>query len=169
MRAFRSSQEKTIMSFLKPKPATSSSENVNNGLITGAYAPQMTAGNNATNFLGQLLGVPGSAVSSTAGTIGNAANGIAEAGGATGGFHDYAANAGYAPALQALQKGVIGGQAASGLLRSGSTDTALLTKGAGLDSSMYDNYLQHLQGLSGLGLQAGGLVANAGQKSTSTG
>jgi hypothetical protein len=157
------------MSFLKPKPATSSSVNTNNGLITGAYTGAMNTGNNATNFLGQLLGVPGSNVAGTAHDIGTAANGVAEAGGATGGFHDYAANAGYANALQALQKGVVGGQAASGLLRSGSTSTGLLTKGAALDSSMYDNYLQHLQGLSGLGLQAGGLIANAGQKSTSTG
>jgi hypothetical protein len=157
------------MSFLKPKAATSSSENVNNGLITGAYSGAMNTGNNATNFLGQLLGVPGSTVSGTAHDIGTAANGIAEAGGAAGGFHDYAQNAGYSNALQALQKGVTGGQAASGLLRSGATGTALLTKGAALDSSMYDNYLQHLQGLSGLGLQAGGLIANAGQKSTSQG
>jgi hypothetical protein len=152
------------MSFLKPKPAVS--DNANKGLITNAYTGAMNTGNNATNFLGQLLGVPGSNVGGAAHDIGTAANGIAEAGGATGGFHDYAQNAGYTNALQALQKGVVGGQAASGLLRSGSTSTGLLTKGAALDSSMYDNYLQHLSGLSGLGLQAGGLVANAGQRST---
>jgi hypothetical protein len=157
------------MSFLKPKPATSSSDNVNNGMLTNAYSGQIGSGTGATNFLAQLLGVPGSSVSGAATGIGNAANGIAEAGGATGGFHDYAANAGYANALQALQKGVVGGQASQGMLRSGATGTALLTKGRQLDSSMYDNYLQHLSGLSGLGLQAGGILANSGQRNQSTG
>ena len=32
------------MSFLKPKPATSSSENVNNGLITSTYGGTMNTG-----------------------------------------------------------------------------------------------------------------------------
>jgi hypothetical protein len=55
------------------------------------------------------------------------------------------------------------------MLRSGATSNALLTRGSELNQSFYNNYLQQLAGLSGLGLQAGGLVANTGQKSTSTG
>lgn len=140
------------MSFLKPKAQKSSSlsENVNNDLLTGIYAPQAQTGVGATNFLAQLLGV-------SPGTEGQA------------GFDAYKANAGYAPALQAMQRGVIGGQAAQGLLRSGSTNNALLRKGAELDQQYYNNYLQNLSGLSGLGLQGGGIIANTGQRSTSTG
>src|SRR6185369_9374972 len=41
-------------------------------------------------------------------------------------------------------------------------------RGTELNSQFFNNYLQQLSGLSGLGLQAGGLVANTGQKSTGT-
>ena len=60
------------MSFLKPKPATSSStsENVNNGLITSTYGGQMGQGTGATNFLAQLLGVSPSGVAGAANSIG---------------------------------------------------------------------------------------------------
>lgn len=157
------------MSFLKPKPATSSSSNVNNGLITSTYSPQMQAGTGATNFLAQLLGVSPGGVSSTANTVGTAANGVAEAGGAQAGYQNYLQNAGYAPAMRQMSQGVVGQGAASGILNSGTTAKALQTRGTELNQSFYNNYLQQLTGLSGLGLQGGGLVANTGQVSKSTG
>jgi len=158
------------VSFLKPTPAksTSSSENVNNGLITSAYGGQMGQGTGATNFLSQLLGVSPSGVAGTAQQIGQGANAIADAGGAQQGYQNYLQNAGYAPAMRQLSQGVVGQGAASGLLRSGATDKALQSRGADLNSQYFNNYLQQLSGLSGLGLQAGGLVANTGQKSTGT-
>lgn len=152
------------MSFLKPKASTS--ENTNNKLITSTYTPMMQQGTGATNFLSQLLGVSPGAVSSGANTIGNAANGIAEAGGAQAGYNGYLANAGYAPAMREMTKGVTGTAAAGGLLNSGSTAKALQSRGSEINQSFFNNYLQQLSGLSGLGLQAGGLVTNAGQKST---
>jgi hypothetical protein len=157
------------MSFLKPKPAKSSSENINNSLITSTYGGQMNQGAGATNFLAQLLGVSPQGVSGTANTVGNAANAIAGAGGAQQGYNNYLQMAGYAPAMRQMAQGVTGQGAASGLLNSGATAKALQTRGAELNQGFFNNYLQQLQGLSGLGLQAGGLVANTGQKSTSTG
>jgi hypothetical protein len=157
------------MSFLKPKPATSSSSNVNNGLITSTYSPQMQAGTGATNFLAQLLGVSPGGVASTANTVGTAANGVAEAGGAQAGYQNYLQNAGYAPAMRQMSQGVVGQGAASGILNSGTTARALQTRGTELNQQFYNNYLQQLTGLSGLGLQGGGLVANTGQVSKSTG
>jgi hypothetical protein len=156
------------MSFLKPKPATStqSSENVNNSLITSTYSPTMQAGTGATNFLASLLGVSPGGVSSTASAIGQGANQIAEAGGAQAGYQGYLANAGFAPAMRQLSQGVTGQGAASGLLNSGATVRSLATKGTELNQQYFNNYLQQLTGLSGLGIQGGGLVANAGQKST---
>lgn len=158
------------MSFLKPKPAKSSqlSENVNNSLITSTYGGQMGAGTGATNFLAQLLGVSPGAVAGTANTVGNAANGIAEGGGAQAGYNNYLQNAGYAPAMRQLSQNITGQGAASGLLNSGSTAKALQTRGTELNQQYFNNYLQQLAGLSGLGLQAGGLVANTGQRSTGT-
>lgn len=158
------------MSFLKPKPATStstqSSQNVNNPLITGAYTPQIQAGTGATSALASLLGVGAPSVASTAAGIGAGANAIAEAGGAQAGYQNYLQNAGYAPAMRQLSQGVTGQGAAAGLLNSGATTKALQTRGTELNHQYFDNYLQQLTGLSGLGLQAGGLVANAGQTST---
>lgn len=157
------------MSFLKPKQAKSTSENLNNKLITSAYSPQIQSGNNATNYLASLLGVPGSSVANTANQIGTEANAIAEAGGAPQGYRNYLELAGYAPAMRQLSQDVTGQGAASGLLRSGSTALALQRRGSELNNQYFNNYLQQLSDLSGLGLQAGQLVANTGQKSTSTG
>jgi hypothetical protein len=157
------------MSFLKPKPATSTSGNVNNNLITSTYGGQMGAGTGATNFLAQLLGVSPSGVASTADKIGTGANQIAEAGGAQAGYNNYLQNAGYAPAMRDLSRNIVGQGAASGLLQSGATAKALQTRGTELNQQFFNNYLQQLSGLSGLGLQAGGLVANTGQTSKSTG
>lgn len=158
------------MSFLKPKAATSSStsENVNNGMITGAYGGQIGQGTGATNVLAQMLGVSPGTVASGANTVGTAANGVAAAGGAQPAYQNYLAQAGYAPAMTQLAKGITGQGAASGLLRSGATATGLQTQGANLNNQFYTNYLQQLKDLSGLGLQAGGIVANTGQKSSST-
>lgn len=111
----------------------------------------MQQGTGATNFLAQLLGVSPSG------------------GGAQQGYNNYLQMAGYAPAMRQMAQGVTGQGAASGLLNSGATVKALQTRGAELNQGFFNNYLQQLAGLSGLGLQAGGLVANTGQKSTSTG
>jgi hypothetical protein len=158
------------MSFLAPKPAKSSStsENVNNNLITSTYGGQMGQGTGATNFLSQLLGVTPGSVASTANTVGTAANGVAAGGGAEQGYNNYLQLAGYEPAMRQLSRNITGQGAASGMLRSGPTAGALQTRGAELNQGFFNNYLQQLSNLSGLGLQAGGLVSNAGQKSTST-
>ena len=163
------------MGFLKPKAAKSSSENVNNDLIKSTYGGTMQQGNGATNFLAQLLGVAPMGVSSMANKIGTAANGVAAAGGAEGGYNagdayqSYLDRAGFAPAMRELSRNVVGQGAASGLLSSGTTAKRLQSRGAELNNGYFNNFMQQLAGLSGLGLQAGGLVSNTGQKSTSTG
>lgn len=131
------------MSFLKPKAAksTQSSENVNNSLITSSYTPSINQGTAAMGALSNEL---------------------------SGGYDNYLQKAGFAPAMRQLSQNITGQGAASGLLQSGATSRALLTKGTELNNQFYNNYLQQLSGLSGLGLQAGGLVANTGQKSTGT-
>lgn len=139
------------MSFLKPTPATSSSTNVNNDLIKSTYGGQMGAGTGATNFLSSLL------------------TGSGNTGAAQSGYNNYLQNAGYAPAMRQLSQSVTGQGAASGILNSGSTAKALQSRGTELNQQYFNNYLQQLAGLSGLGLQAGGLVANAGQQSKSNG
>jgi hypothetical protein len=140
------------MSFLKPKQAKS--DNANMGLINSTYGGQMQQGVGATNFLSQLLGVSPGGVASGA-----------NAGGAQAGYNNYLQNAGFAPAMRQMSQATTGQGAASGLLNSGSTAKALQSRGTELNQSFFNNYLQQLAGVSGLGLQAGGLVTNAGQRS----
>lgn len=139
------------MSFLGPKPAKSSSQNVNNGLITSDYGGQVQQGTNANNFLSALL------------------TGNGDTAGATAGYNNYLQNAGYAGAMKQLSQNLTGQGAASGLLNSGSTTKALANYGTQLNSQYYNNYLQQLSGLSGLGTQAGSLIANTGNTSSSKG
>ncbi|MBA3831667.1 MAG: tail fiber domain-containing protein [Chthoniobacterales bacterium] len=115
--------------------------------------------------MASLLGIPGS----TVGAVGNAANGVATAGGANPGYSQYLQNAGYAPAMRQLSQSVTGQGAAAGLLNSGTTARALQSRGADLNQGFFNNYLQNVNTVAGNGLQAGGLIANTGQKSTSTG
>jgi len=134
------------MGFLKPKTTTTpTSINTEKDYLKGEYAPTVAVGNKSTNFIGDLLGVN-------------------SGGSATDAFERYKSMAGYAPALEAMQKGVTGGAAAKGLLNSGSTQKALVKYGAGLDQQTFGNFLQQLAGLSGLGLQGGQMIGNAGQQ-----
>ncbi len=139
------------MSFLgsifSPKPEKA--ENRAFGQISSTYGPQMQQGVGATNFLSGLLGVPG----------GNAE-------GAQAGFKSYLGNAGFSNALREMQRGVTGNQAAAGMLNSGSTQRRLLQEGSKINQGYYDNYMQHLSGLSKLGLEGGNLVTQAGQTKT---
>lgn len=140
------------MSFLAPKQAKQESFNSAEGLINKTYTPMMQSGVGANNILSSILGTPGSDPSLGAGAL-----------------KGYYKEAGFAPALAALQKGVVGGMASKGLLNSGATQNALLKGGANLNNSFFNNFLQQLAGESGLGLQSGQLVSSAGQKSSGTG
>lgn len=132
------------MSFLKPKEART--DNLNMGMINQTYGGQMGQGTGANNFLSSLL------------------TGQGDVAGAQGGLSKYLEMAGFAPAMRQMSQATTGQGAASGLLRSGTTANRLQTRGTELNQSFTNNYLQQLAGLSGLGLQAGGLVANVGQR-----
>lgn len=137
------------MGFLKPKAPKS--ENTNNGLITSTYSPQSQTGVTANNFMSSLL------------------TGQGDTGAANAGYNNYLQMAGYAPAMRQLSQDVTGQGAAQGLLNSGSTLRRLQSRGTELNQGFFNNYLQQLGGLSGQGLQAGGLIANTGSKSTGGG
>lgn len=139
------------MSFLTGKPATSSSSNTNNDLIKSDYGGQIANGTGASNYMSSLL------------------TGQGDTGAAEAGYKNYLQQAGYAPAMKQLSQNITGQGAASGILNSGTTAKALQTQGANLNQQYFNNYLQQLSGLSGQGLQAGGLVAGTGQTSQSTG
>lgn len=140
------------MSFFKPKPATSTqsslSENVNNAAITQAMTPGMQTGSSAIGNIGALLGAGGDPQQ---------------------GYQNYLQQAGFGPAMTRLGQQLTGQGAASGLLNSGATSQALLREGTNLNNQYFNNYLQNLGALGGLGNQQAGIMAGTGQRSTSSG
>jgi hypothetical protein len=132
-----------IAKLFSPKP--SESKNLAYGQLNNTYAPTTQTGVGATNFLGSMLGVG--------------------SGDANAGYQGYLDKAGFAPALHEMQRQVTGSQAGAGILNSGSTIRRQLTEGAKINNGFYNNYLQQLAGLAGIGLQGGQLIAGAGQTS----
>jgi len=62
-------------------------------------------------------------------------------------------------------RGITGNAAANGLLRSGSTGKSLVNYGNQLQQTFAGNYMDRLLAQAGLGLQAGQLIASAGNVS----
>lgn len=135
-----------ITDLFKPKVT---STNSNNAAVTGSLTPTMNMSGAASGVLGSALGVPGSDPAL-----------------ASSGFANYEKNAGFQNAMKMMEQGTIGNQAANGLLRSGATQTALLDRGTALNQQYYNNYLQHLLGLTQAGNQAGSVITGAGQGQT---
>lgn len=134
------------MSFLKKKPTKSDNQNL--GLINQTFTQPAQQGAGAIGVLGGALGAPGGDTAA-----------------ADAGFQRFQDQSGFKNVLQALTQGITGGQAARGLLRSGSTSTRLLEEGTKLNQQSFNNYLQNLMGLGNLGLGSGSLLASAGQQS----
>lgn len=134
------------MSFFKPK--ASKSINTNDALVTGNAAPAVAAGNSAVGNLSALL------------------TGQGDTAGAQTNYDNYLQNAGYSNALTQGERGITGQGAASGLLQSGATAKALTSFGGQLDQQYFNNYLQNLSGVAGLGQNANSQIANVGQQQT---
>lgn len=138
------------MSFLTGSKPKSSSSNLNNSLITSTYTPQMQQGVQGTNFLANLLGLGGDSA-------------------ATGAFNTFRNASGYQDMFNEAQRGVTNSAAGRGLLGSGATARALQTTAGNLANQSMGNYIGYLGNLISAGNQAGGLIANTGQQSTSKG
>lgn len=90
-------------------------------------------------------------------------------GGDSSGFNKYLDATGFDFMSDRGSRGIVANQAAKGLLRSGSTGQRLVEFGEGIRQNFANQYLQNLFGLSDVGLKAGGLLAQAGQTSQSSG
>ena len=134
------------MGFLKKKKKAARYENINGQQVSQTFQPMTQQGVGASNIMSTLLTGQGDQQASQAG------------------MDQYYKNAGFDNALARMQEGVIGGNAAQGLLRSGSTQTQLLNRGAELNQGFFNNYLGQLNNQAGLGLQAGNTMLQAGQR-----
>lgn len=103
-------------------------------------------------------------LSGVLGTAGQGAQGISSfLGGDSTGFNNYKRAAGFDWLTKEGSKGILGNMAARGLLRSGAAGRALVNYGNEMTNTYANDYMKNLLGLSGIGLQAGGVLANSGQ------
>jgi hypothetical protein len=142
------------MSFLRSKTTTTPG-NQFAGWVKDKFSPQVDQGIAGGNILSSLL------------------TGQGDTAGADAAWSRFKDQAGYAPAMRDMSRGVVGQGAASGILNSGATAGRLQSRGAELNRNMYGNFLEQLRGLMGSGQQAGQLVSGAGgqnsQQQQSTG
>lgn len=89
-------------------------------------------------------------------------------GGDASGFNAYKDATGFDFLTEEGSRGITNNKAARGLLRSGSTGKALANYGNQMQNQYAQQYINQLLGLGNMGLQAGSLVAGAGQVSEST-
>jgi hypothetical protein len=82
-----------------------------------------------------------------------------------GGFDAFKKKAGFNVQMGEGLRGITGSTAAGGLLRSGKTGRDVARFGAGLNSTMYGNYLNQIGNVGQLGAGFGQLLVGAGQRS----
>jgi hypothetical protein len=120
---------------------TSTSDNRSFDQINSMFSPMATQGQQGMDSMRALLG------------------------GDSRGFDAYKAATGFNPMVEEGSRGITGNAAAAGLLRSGSTGQSLQNYGNMMQNQYAENYLRGQQGLANTGLQAGQLIAGAGQRS----
>lgn len=136
------------------------------GSIFGGSKSKSTT--NASSF-NQAYGDIKSATSPALGNIATGTNAFnAMLSGDATGFNNFKKMLGFDAMAEQGSRGITGNAAASGLLRSGSTAKALQAFGDQMQQQYAGDYMDRLLAQAGLGLQAGQLLAGAGQRSDST-
>ena len=136
------------MSFLTGKSTPSTSNNQAYPWVKDTYGGQAQQGVGATNQFAALLGLGGDPAAANAG------------------YEQFKNASGYQNIFNEAMRGVTNSAAGRGLFGSGATGRALATTAGNLAQGSSGNYLSQLQGLGGVGLQAGGLIGQAGQQQT---
>lgn len=126
--------------------SSSSTESGNHayGAISGAFTPALNYVTGAGNMMSSLLGLGGSGQQTTA-------------------LNNFANSGGMNFLKEQGMDMITSNQAAKGLLNSGDTLKASQQYGQGLASTYLNQFMQNLLGLGGLGLGAGGVMADAGR------
>lgn len=134
------------------------------GSLFGGSKQKSTSSNQAYGTLSNALG----------GSLGYTQQGgdliaaLLGVGGDTSGFDNFLDSAGYNFVLDSGSRALRGSRAATGGLRSGMTDKALVRYGQDVGKSYLKDYMSNALNLANLGLGAGGVLAQAGNTSSST-
>jgi hypothetical protein len=128
--------------------STSSSLNQAYPFIQSTFAPETAYTGQSNNAIASLLGLNGEA-------------------GQTEGFDNFRKSSGYDFVQDQGTQGIEASQASKGLLGSGSTLKGITNFSSNLANSFLSQYLSNLGSLGDRGLQAGQLIAGAGNTSNS--
>lgn len=129
---------------------TSQSSNQAFPFLQTALGDQVGNVSKGSNIIASLLGLNGS-----------------DAG--TNAFNQFKDSSGYNFIRDEGVNGITTNKAARGLLNSGSTLKAITNYSSNLANNFLNNYLTSMMGLSNTGIQAGQILSNAGNVSTSQG
>lgn len=126
----------------------STSDNQFAGSINSALTPAMTTGTNAMATLSNVLGLNGGPAQTEA-------------------FDNFMNNSAFKSLMDESMRGITGSQAAGGMLSSGATLKAMQNRGQDLVRQKIGDYLSQVGNLATQGLNAAGIITNAGQRSKS--
>lgn len=148
---FGGSKQKQQAQQTSSSQSTSQSQSGNQAypFLQQEYAPAVQAGNSATDFISQLLGLKG----------GDEANNA---------FDKYRDSSGYNFVLDQGNQNIENSAAARGMLSSGATAKALQSFGQNTAAQYYGSYLDQLRQLAGQGTQAGNIIGGAGNYANSS-
>lgn len=133
------------------------------GILSTLFGGSKESSASSNKSYDYLKGALGGAVEG----VGNSFNALRDE--LAGGFDAYKKKSGFNAELGEGLRGITGGRAAMGALRSGDTGNAYVRYADDLGSRRYDNYLTNLRGNAETSLGAAGILAGAGQTSTSKG
>lgn len=135
--------------------------------VQGEYAPQRNLGYGADSLLSQLYGIQNPNTAPSSATGGPAAGSTYLApGGAAPNYSGFENSPGYQFSVQQGQNAINRQATASGNLYSANTLAQLSSYNTGAASTEYNNYVQQLMGIAGLGGQA---TAGTAAAATTTG
>ncbi len=133
------------------------------GINKSKQSQSSTSSNQAYPFLQGALG-------DQVGNVGASSSALsALLGGDASGLQGFQNATGFDAQAEQGSRGITGNAAAGGLLRAGSTAKGLQSYGQNLQNQSAQSYIQNLLGLGNLGLGSAGVLAGAGQTSSSTG
>lgn len=124
--------------------SSSKSYNQAYGNLSSTYNPVINTGVNANQMIANALGL---------GSDPNAASAA---------YDTFKNSTGFDKTLSTAMSGINQNAAAKGLLNSGATGQALLTKANDLGNQNFMQWLQSLSGVASNGMQAGNMVSGAG-------
>lgn len=138
------------------------------GFLTGGSKSKSVSDNQAFGFLKDIFSPVAQQGVSAGDVFGNALGLGDDPEGASNAFKQFQDSIGFDWILGQGSKAITGNAAARGLMQSGATAKALTRYGQGLGQQYFQNWLSNVGSVADRGINAGQLIAQAGQRNETT-